>query len=649
MKNMDFNTSVKRMKELINCGKNDPSLKANVSETVEYKVNAADGKTYGIVRECKRYFIKEQREDGSFDYIGGIGNKSDNEYPSYNSAFRNIELKIRSINEAKNNGQTFQAFEAPKQAEYIVEGTADMRNELERVKQLMNNASGIMKESKTEFITKPKFKDPEGFGSANDPKAQGDPFSEKPGEYKGDIDPTTSSKTPKNAGDPFEDEVKPAPEKMDIEKTDKKPCEAGKFGEPAKDVLGNSVAAKKPSGGKVVKVTETQLKAAKKAIAEGYFDDDFYGGDENEDPLLAKFNYPEINKMGRTAKPIPASIDNDMPDMEDDYEETYDTFNPERDLDVDAYPIEDEYVEESVEDPSVEEETVDEGFMDNLKAAGSVAKYVGSKAVNSVKQGAQNMVQNAKQKAQNVGQDLSQKFNQSLQNTSAGKIVDIANRLKAEIDNLNARTVKAGGQPLNYRSVLSTISNQLIGNKGVNMSKYQNESLVKEITEAVLNAFGDHPAYQKAAFTTPSGDKSLVAGTKEWDDESVKKEEPYGKQIGDSAPFTEPVKQKVGEGEIGEDADDVMKGKTPQGMPSKGQKGDTKPFKKPIEKSGDDIAKGTPVQKGETQQGEPNLGKKGDVQPFGKKTNKEGVKESFTKEAFLNRLAESIAKDLKKK
>lgn len=675
MKNIDFNSSVERMKELINCGKNDASLKSNVSETVEYKVNAADGKTYGIVRECQRYFIKEECENGAFEYIGGIGNKSENEYPSYNSAFRNIELKVRSINEAKNNGQTFQAFEAPKQAEYIVEATTEMRGELDRVKQLMNNASGIMNEGKTEFITKPKFKDPEGFGTASDPEKQGEPFSEKPGEYKGDIDPTSSSKTPKNAGDPFEKEVKPAPEKMDIEKTNKKPCEAGKFGEPAKDVLGNSVATKKPSGGKVIKVTETQMNAVKKAIKEGYFDndDDFYG-DEEENPLLSKFNYPEINKMGRTAKPIPASIDNDLPDMADDYEENYDVFDPNRDLDRDAMPVEEpiqdelgecsprfEGVDEELVNKiteavlsAVEEEVVDEGFMDNLKAVGSVAKYVGSKAANSVKQGAQNMAQNVKQKVQKTGQDLSQQYNRSMQNSSAGKVADIASNLKAEIDNLNARTVKAGGQPLNYKSVLSTITNQLVGNKGLNLSKYKTESvekdnLVKEITEAVLNAFGDHPAYQKAAFTTPSNSQSLVAGTKEWDDESVKGDKPYGQKIGDSAPFTEPVKQKVGEGEIGKDADEAMKGKTQQGLPSQGQKGDTKPFKKPVEKSGDGIAKGTPVQKGETQQGETKLGQKGDVQPFGKKTNKEGVKESFTKKDFLNRLAESIVNDLKKK
>lgn len=641
---MDLDTSLNRMKELIDCGKKDSSLKPNVSETVEYTIEAADGKTYGIVRERKRYFIKEKKEDGTYDYIGGIGNKHENEYPSYNSAFRNIELKIRSINESKNNGEIFQAFEKPKQSEFIIEATTDMRNELDRVKQIMNNASKIMTESNTEFITKPKFKDTESFGTATDPKKQGEPFNENPGEYKGDIDPKNSSKTAKNSGEPFEKEVKPAPEKMDIETTNKKPSEAGKFGEDAKNVPAGSVANQKPKGGKVVKVTEAQMKAAQKALKEGYFDDDFYGDDYDEDPLLKQFDYPEINKLGRSSKPIPASVDgdDDLPTM-DDEEEIYDVFDPTRDLDQDALPVDDF---DDFDDDITE---MNEGFFDSMKAVGSVGKYLGNKTANSVK----GFAKGIGDKANQFGQDVSQQYNKSQQNSSTQNIEKIAAKLKSELDNLNNRTIKAGGQPINYKSVLSVLSNQLSANKNANMSKFRNESvdeeLVKKITEEVLNVFGKHATYQKPAFTTPSNNQPLVAGTKEWDDESVKKDSPYGQKIGDSAPFTEPVKQKVGEGEIGVDGDEVMKGKTQQTLPNSGEKGDTKPFKKTVEKTGDKIAKGTPVQKGETQQGEPKLGQKGDVQPFGKKVNKEGVKESSSKEEFLNKLTESIINRLKKK
>ena len=687
MKNMNFDASLERMKELINVGSSDAKLKPNVSETIENKMEAADGKTYGIVRECQRYFIKEAKADGSYEYIGGIGNKSENEHPSYNSAFRNLELKVRSINEALDSKKIVESFKPAQQAEYIVEATVEMRNELDRFKQVVNGANKIMNEEKTEFITKPTFKDPEGFGTASDPKKQGAPFEKEPGEFKGDIDPKSSSKTAKNAGDPFEKEVKPAPEKMDIEKTNKKPSEAGKFGGPAENVPANSVANQNPKGGKVFKVTEDQFKKAQKLIKEGYFDDDFggneFGGDEyGEDSIISdRLNrldrqnqklVPNLNTIDRGINPLAASrpgVDLDLgsDDMDDTYDMPMDNIefeDPDPTLDNTGIDLGDD---------ELYNEEITEGFMDNLKAAGNVGKYFGNKASqgaqnlgnkavqgaknigNKAVQGAKNIGNNIKQGAQNVANDASQQWNKSQQNSSAGKIQQIATSLKSEIDNLNARTVKAGGQPIKYSSVIATISNQLRGSKGVDTSRYRSESveqepdenLVNEITEAVLNVFGQHPTYQKPAFTTPASNGSLVAGTKEWDDESTKGDKPYGQKIGSSAPFTEPVKQKVGEGEIGGDSDSVMKGETQQSKPKLGQKGDVKPFKKPVENSGDKIAKGTPVQKGETQQGEPKLGQKGDVQPFGKKTNKEGVKES--KEEMLRRLTESIVNDLKKK
>lgn len=535
MKNMTFDTSLNRIKELTNY-RIGPEHKPNISETVEYKVEAADGKTYGIVRECQRYFIKEQVSDGSFDYIGGIGNKSENEYPSYNSAFRNIELKVRSINEAKNSGIVVESFKPAPQAEYIVEATETMRTELDRVKQVMNGANKIMNEAKTEFITKPIFKDPEGFGQATDPKKQGEPFEDKKVEPELNRDNAKSSKTAKNAGTPFEDEVKPAPEKMDIETTTKKPYEAGKFGEPAKNVPANSVANQKPKGGKVVRVTEEQLQEARKMMKE-WGEDEFFmddAGDSGfgddpygENPLLKKFDYPEINKLGRGIAPVSATRPGEDLDL-----------NLGDDIDVPEFS--DEPLEMDVEEESM---SMDRRF-----------------------------------------------------------------------------------------------------------ESFDKDNLVKEITEAVLKAFGDHPTYQKPAFTTPKANQEMLPGTHEWDDQSVKGEAPYGQKIGSSAPYTVAVKQKVGEGEIGADADDVMKGKTPQGLPTQGKKGDVSPFNKPVKKTGDKIAKGTPVQNGETQQGEPKLGQKGDTKPFEKKaTHAPGVTTESKKEEALRKLTESIIRDLKKK
>lgn len=617
MANTDFSSSLERMKALMTHGAGDSlNIKSNVSETVIKSTEGADGKTYGIVREAQKYYLKESSDNGaSFDYIGGIHEKHLNECSSYENATKKLELKIRGLNEDRNTGKVFETCKPVEQSEYIVEATADMRKEINRQREIMMGAAKIMNET-SEFINKPKFKDPEGFGTATDPKKQGEPFQEEPEAYKGDIDPVSSKKTPKNAGEPFEKEAKSKEDKFDIEKTTKKQG----FGEKAKDVLGNSVAAKTVSGGKVIKVTEAQLKEARKLISEGIFgDDDDYGygdGDNDESDLLKSFNY-DVDKMaGKRYKPTK----NDLNDFQDEPEETFD--QPE------------------------EEGEIEEGFMDNMKAGFNAAKSVGGKAVDA-----------ARNLGTNVKNTAVQGYNQSMQNSSAGNVQKIATQLKAELDNLNARTVKAGGQPLNMNSVIAALSNQLRGNNGVDTSRFRtenvddesNEKLVNEITEAVLNVFGKAPNYQKPAFTTPAANGSLVDGTTEWDDESAKGDKPYGQKIGSSAPFTEPVKQKIGEGEIGEDADEVQQGKTPQAKPNLGKEGDKAPFDKSVQKNGDKIGKGNAVQQGETQQGEPSLGKKGDTKPFEKKADhaKGGVAES--KEQILNRLAESIIADLKKK
>ena len=638
-------SSTKRMLELINHGSKDASLRANVSETVDYKVNGPDGNTYGVVRENQKYFIKESKDGVEFNYIGGIGNKTENEYPSYNSAYRNLELKMREMSTSNNAGKIFESFKPAVQAEYIVEATEDMRKELDRFRQITNGAQSIMKESNTEFINKPKFKDPEGFGTATDPKKQGAPFT---GEVKAtlDKDPKSSSKTPKNAGTPFEGDIKVDPTKFDIEKTNNAPDKAGDpFTTPAKDVLGNSVATLKPKGGKVIKVTESQMAQVRKRLSEGYFDDDNESGydDGEESDILKQFNY-DVDKIGgKRYKPTHQEVKSF--DDSNDFDEHFD--KPD------------------------EDDEIDEGLWNTIKGIGSAGKALGkagstgvSNGIGKAATGVKNAYNNAATSVSNgigkaatgVGNAYNNVsgiaqggYNQSQMQSSQSAVDKIANNLKNELINLNDRTVKSGGQALNYASVIQSLSNKLRGQlprtqkNPMAMESVEddsNDDLVNEITEAVLNAFGQHPTYQKAAFTTGSDTDSLVKGTHEWDDQSVKGQKPYGSKIGSSAPFTVAVKQKVGEGEISEDADSVQQGKSPQGLPKLGQKGDVAPFNKPVEKSGDKIAKGTPVQKGETQPAKAELGKKGDKAPFDKPVKKSEV---------INKLAESIIADLKKK
>ena len=73
--------------------------------SVEYYKMGADGKIYGIVKEGTKYYIKTTTQGNekireSYEYIGGINNKSKNAFSDYNKATKHLELKLMSLNEA---------------------------------------------------------------------------------------------------------------------------------------------------------------------------------------------------------------------------------------------------------------------------------------------------------------------------------------------------------------------------------------------------------------------------------------------------------------------------------------------------------------------------------------------------------------------
>ena len=73
---------------------------------------------------------------------------------------------------------------------------------------------------------------------------------------------------------------------------------------------------------------------------------------------------------------------------------------------------------------------------------------------------------------------------------------------------------------------------------------YRMESRKHGIQEdkTVLHDFGKHPGYRKKPMTLPSNDEDAKDGYKDWNDDSVKSDKPFGMKIGSSAPFDEKVK-----------------------------------------------------------------------------------------------------------
>lgn len=73
------------------------------------------------------------------------------------------------------------------------------------------------------------------------------------------------------------------------------------------------------------------------------------------------------------------------------------------------------------------------------------------------------------------------------------------------------------------------------------LPKNGKKQTVKEET-TVLHDFGKHPGYRKKPMTLPSDTDSEKNGYKDWNDDSVKGDKPFGQEIGSSAPFDEKVK-----------------------------------------------------------------------------------------------------------
>lgn len=623
MRNLKINSEVERMKELISHGEKDAKLRANVSETVEYKVGAPDGKVYGIVREKLKYFIKESADNGvTFNYIGGIGNKTDNEYQSYNSAYRNLELKVRSINESMNTGKQFEVLPADTTSEYIVEATQEMRSEINRQREIMMRTAKLMNE-KAEFINPPKFKDPEGFGQASDPEKQGDPFTE-PAKAVLDKDPSFKATDPKKQSEPFTDKAK---EKTDNVKGTKDHVGAGNpFDETAKDILGNSVATKKVKG---TDFANKHKKAVKESMCEDCMseeDDMFMENDENnfemEEEFVPNGTYTVSNSGGYE---IMLSPDGSAAKVRD----AFGSDNPQ----VSDW-LEIEYVEtdEFDEDGHPEMEPVIDPNGYNIPLNMVMRK---------------NAFESKKGKNKNKLREMEDIFGGSDIDFTSGDYTPrekekfpIPSRVKYIGSNpsIQAFFDKFGGV-LDYVGEFGSgdmsyvmgpddqekrVPTSDLERVSINEEIDLDEELINKITEAVLNSFGKHHQYQKPAFTTPASNQNT----------------PYGQKIGKSDPFTKPVKQKVGEGEIGEDADEVMKGKTPQGMPNLGKKGGNKPFSAPTKQK---VGKGEiggdadNKMKGKTPQAKPTLGKKGDNAPFDVKAKKQA----------MDKLAESIIKELK--
>lgn len=98
------NDKIQRIQNLMD--RLTPLNESTTNSSLEHVKYGPDGVTYGIVRENHTYFIKTtEKRDGKlisedFEYIGGLQNKLDESYRSYEEALKHLNMKFRDLNES---------------------------------------------------------------------------------------------------------------------------------------------------------------------------------------------------------------------------------------------------------------------------------------------------------------------------------------------------------------------------------------------------------------------------------------------------------------------------------------------------------------------------------------------------------------------
>ena len=443
----NFEDTVARMKALYTYGTVNENSNKQSNNTLEFSKKAADGKYYGIVKECNHYYIKQTSEGKqnlaeSYEYIGGFMNKKNYQYDSYANALKNLELKLSSINEAHESKVNITTLDPFKKEGLVVEATDKMKDEIARQRQIMYNAAMLMKESANIGFT--NVGTPEAPNGSNDVDK---PFTET-GKATLNKDIKETANDPEKQGEPFGDSAK-SEEGKDVKDSDI-------YSD------GKAVAAEHPSGGKVVKV--------------------------NEEKAMGEDTNLEWGSMGLPSEEGVGSPDGHLMEADDEEFE------------------EDDFSDEDFDIDSDEEDITD---ADSIRAE---IERLSSKL------------------AELEGEDKISDDSEEIEDTevSEEEPVEDEEEVIDDVDDFDGEEEEDADFTFeSKKKMLDTIV----------------ESVVKSfINEDELHVFGDHPGYRKKPMTLPQTGSDKNEHGEDWNDESVHSEEPFGKEIGSSAPFEELVK-----------------------------------------------------------------------------------------------------------
>ena len=552
----NFNDQLSRMKALMTYGTVNEDTKHISSYNIEYKAKAADGKYYGIIRENSKYFVKvatpgKEMVAESYQYIGGIQNKKNYEYNSYANALKQFELKLGSINEAydENRRVNVEALDPYKKEDLVIEGTEKMKNELARQRQIMRNACVIMNEA-TEIGSTP-FK--------TQPEAEHDNSGDKDYPFTKEGKPEADRGAIKfDGGDPEKHSATFGPDSNDVEDYD--------LDKGATPKVKDSVASENPKGGKVARVDES-MEECGSACAAGPFNEE---GDE--DLELGQEEQPvDTDELDSVA---PEELGDEELDSEEDElgdEEDLDAEEPEfgeedelgdeEDLDDDEFDFEDdddlgeedelgddedelgneEDLDLGDEEDGEFEEEPEEGDFEGDEDFEDEDELGDEEEEDPEIELDENVVKKFRKL---VRESINEMFGDDFK-SSVAKPYGMSDEEyfsaddDDEEDDFDDEGYDDGGH---YDKRFDT-RNPIDEAKAAKMNSIV-ESVVSDIlNEDELHVFGDHPGYRKKPMTLPQTGEDEFQVNRDWNDDSVHSEEPFGKGKGDSTPFDQLVAQ----------------------------------------------------------------------------------------------------------
>lgn len=526
----DYRKELNEMYRLMNYGMNESKKTTANQGIVEYSQLGADGKTYGILKEGTKYYVKVAPKKNTailaedYDYVGGRDRRK--AYDSYSKASNALNLQLISVNEAAGSKKSVKSqFNLNESAEWKTAQTKEARTELNRFYQLVSRVDGLLNENvhyinendKT-YSEKPT-KSPKGSTGKG---GQQQPTGIKEKDWTKDNSKVNAEKDYNNygvKGNSPSGKYDAASGVKHIDQTEGNP-----YQEKAKTSKeqGKSVSESRRTV-KLSEEQERQITAWRR---------DFVHNDE--EGLVDRSHGTEI---GDTA-PWTDNVNESFETSE------WDEGLPGQPGTGDAKPYDDPFDDKSGVRQPVSEDTDDSDEL-IYEVELNETTMDGDLNFDSMNQEDEDAFDAMTSDATLYNDEpdfgdtsyegLADGINDDeLNDEGPNNIDDLLSDLPETDDNdiddeINGwdDTEANGGLGTQYG----------MGNSWDDETAHEQDNL----DEAVLNDFGKHPAYRKKPMTLPQNADGSKWG-EDWNDESTKGEQPYGRQIGHSGdPFTELV------------------------------------------------------------------------------------------------------------